>query len=865
MRPLLLTSITTAVALTLTTAARAEPHSRIEADWFPFGVPALSNGATSGSPIDLSFLSPDPAGSHGRLVARDDGEIVDGQGTVVKLFGTNVCDFHAMPPLELARPIAVRLRELGVNFVRLHYYDYAAAPEGMMKPDGRTLDPTKLDQFHHFVAELAAAGVYTDVNLHVARHYPEQPAEWSDWMGKGVDRVLPRLIEDQKSFARQVLTTPNPHRDGKSLAEDPAVAFVEINNENSLMREGWTRLSSLPAGDLGPLARRWNDFLVGRYGDTAALREAWNDGLTSGGGEKLPKGVADLALESGGDATLRPDAGRSAVRWTVTRAGPNPWSHQLHDHGVAVKDGDAIVLRLRYRGTGPVGVRLMHDGSPWTSATPSVSLPASREWRDVAVSWTVADDAPAVPLRLSFDAGNRPGTYEIADLSLRPGALPGVTEGQSLEDGTVPVPGLTGNGRAVAAWRDFCESLELDYTAEMTRFLKGDLGVTAMIWDTQANYGGGVGLVRESRFGDVIDLHGYPAHPTDVTQPDGPRTWQVSRKSVLGEGLGEWTSAGFWQVGSMPLAMTEFDLNPPQDYNSESYPMLSLLAAYQGWDLLGEYAWHTFEPGEDPQTLYTPFHTAGNPAQIAFMPASALMFRLGLVEPAGDAATLSVHEEAMLDADLGWSSLKPFWRGFGADDLSPLRQRLLVNLEPGDGEASISGKLRPGDAAGVTVSDTKQIRLDRTTAGKETLTVDAPALKMAFGHTLGKTFDLGDVRIEVTQAGTLAGDYANVALVALDGRPVAESQKLLLTAVARVHGEGWRFQDDADTTVIFGEGQNRAEPVAVRLSMPGGSWRMSPLDGTGRPAGGGVGGASGATLDTAGLNSLWFLIEPAGE
>ncbi len=33
-----------------------------------------------------------------------------------------------MPPEALAEPMARRLRELGFNFVRLHYFDWAAVP-----------------------------------------------------------------------------------------------------------------------------------------------------------------------------------------------------------------------------------------------------------------------------------------------------------------------------------------------------------------------------------------------------------------------------------------------------------------------------------------------------------------------------------------------------------------------------------------------------------------------------------------------------------------------------------------------------------------------------------------------------------------
>ena len=835
-------------------AAAAEPHTQVEADWYEFVVPTLSTDRTAGSPIDLSYLSPDPAGSNGHLRA-DGDDIVDGDGNRVVLFGTNICDWHAMPPADLARPVAQRLKQLGINFIRLHYYDYAPAPEGMMQEDMKTVDPEKLDEFHRLIAELADAGIYTDVNLHVARVYPGTPAGFH--MGKGVDRVLPRLIEDQKSFARQVLAAPNPHRDGRTLAEDPAVAIVEINNENSLLRDFWTLVAGLSEEQAPGLRGRWNEYLREKYGGTDGLAEAWNDDLPPESGESLIGGASALGAEAGGGgrSTLTRDG--DAAKWVVEERGSDVWNHQLHIGNVPLEDGDQAVLRLRYRGTQDLGVRVMNDGGSWVSVTAAVRLPASEQWKEYAISWTVEDAEPDVPNRLSFDAFNTTGTYEIADLSLRRGALPGVTGEQSLEDDTVPLPGLAGNGRAVADWRDFCEQIELDYSADMRRFLKDDLGVRAMVFDTQANYGGGVGLVRETRQ-DLVDTHDYPTHPV-ATEVDGERAFRVEQKSLLGEAFGSLPGRARWNVVGMPAGVSEYDVNPPQDYNSESYPLLALMAAYQGIDMIGEYAWLNFQPTYTPDTLAHPYHTSGNPAQIAFIPAAALIMRGGTIEPAGDAVTMTVHEQNLLDGDIGWSPLGDDWERHGVDDSVPWRQAVRLRVEPGAGPATLEGGVRGGGERSIIESDTGQIRIDRTAEGGETLTVDAPAIKMAFGHTLGKTFELGGVTIAVTEAGAQSGDYANVALVALDGKPVAESDRMLLAGVARVHGQGWRFLDEDDTTVKLGDGPTMAEPTGVTLTLPGGPWTLTPLDGTGRPAGEPM---SGSEFDTRGLQSLWFLIEP---
>ena len=84
-------------------------------DWFPFVIPTLANARTQNSPIDLSFLSPEAAGTHGFLRAQGE-KIVDGRGREVRLFGTNITDYHVMPPKEQAPLIARRLREPGRQF-----------------------------------------------------------------------------------------------------------------------------------------------------------------------------------------------------------------------------------------------------------------------------------------------------------------------------------------------------------------------------------------------------------------------------------------------------------------------------------------------------------------------------------------------------------------------------------------------------------------------------------------------------------------------------------------------------------------------------------------------------------------------------
>ncbi|MEL7089975.1 MAG: carbohydrate binding domain-containing protein, partial [Planctomycetota bacterium] len=325
---------------------------------------------------------------------------VDGRGREVRLFGTNICDVHVMPPAELAEPIARRLRELGFNFIRLHYYDYAPAPDGLMNDDMRTLNPAKLDQMDRLVSELKRHGIYIDLNLHVARNYPDQPEGWAE-MGKVLDRVSPALIQDQKDFARQLLTHVNAYT-GVAYADEPAIAIVEINNENSALlstSSGNAMLfGSLPDTHRLPIKAQWNVWLQGRYESTDALRAAWDGDLREIGDEVLrnpdfAQDTAEWEHEASGIAEgsveVRETHGGPVLTWSATRRGSEQWNHQLHQTDVAVEDGVPYVLSFRARSDDleRLTVSVMHQESPWETVAGPSRFELADGWQNFEVAW----------------------------------------------------------------------------------------------------------------------------------------------------------------------------------------------------------------------------------------------------------------------------------------------------------------------------------------------------------------------------------------------------------------------------------------------------------------------------------------------
>src|ERR1700723_1566484 len=194
------------------------------------------------SPVDVSFLLDAPAGKHG-FVRAQGAHLVTGDGKRIRFWGVNVTDWSKgsiMVPSKEDSPLwAATLARFGVNCVRFQFLDLPT-PRGLIdgkRDDTRALDPEVLDREDFFIAELEKRGIYIDFNLLVGRPFKAgdgvQDANLLRQGAKGTSLFDRRMIELQKEYAQQLLAHRNPYTK-LNYTEDPAVAIVEINNENAL-------------------------------------------------------------------------------------------------------------------------------------------------------------------------------------------------------------------------------------------------------------------------------------------------------------------------------------------------------------------------------------------------------------------------------------------------------------------------------------------------------------------------------------------------------------------------------------------------------------------------------------------------------
>jgi hypothetical protein len=812
----------------------AEPPPSRTADdthgWFPFTLDGLDASAT---PTDVSFLNAEPAGASGFVRAKS-GHFVDGAGRRIRFFGTNLTATACFPDKADAPKIARHLRKLGINVVRFHFMDNGGAPNGLFASDKRSFDPEQLDKLDFLIAELKKNGIYANLNLHVARRYPgiEGEAAKRFDLGKVLDRFYPPFIEMQKEYARALVGHKNPYT-GRTYADEPAVLCIELNNENTIFPFWGGSTDGLPEPYGSELVKQWNAWLKGRYGTTADLAAAWSQGQ-SGAGKELLRNAGEAAswvVQDTNGVTSKLERVEGGLRWSADRAGTELWHLQIFQTGLPLEDGKTYTVTLEARlGKGSqqdVEVSAMLDQADWHNVGLTKTAILGPDYRTFEWSFR-AENVVQGHGRLNISLRNEPGVVELRSVRLRTGAPPTLSAGQTIEASSVPLPSGAGAGAQADDYARFLYDTEHRATKAVADVLRVELKAKSPIVNTQASYGGVYGILRETSIGDFVDMHGYWQHPSFPAGWSNTR-WTIRNVSQIGARDGG-TLAGMavYRVAGYPFSVSEYNTPTPNDYAAETLPLYSAFAALQDWDAIYFYTFLDFKTAWQADKLLGFFDFAGHPGKLVFAPAAALAFRRGLVRASVKPVTLALPKD-MTSPGSSEGTLSTLWAKLGVPQKAAATRALAVRLVEGKGEPSVSEKVDPGD---VWRSDTGEIAW--ASGGADgAFTVTAPGLRLAAGPLAGRKIEVGDVAIEV---GRMPRPYACVEMVAIDGKPIAQSSRVVLAVAARVENRHMGWNSDRSTVgKEWGEGPTIAEPVPITVTVPGTGWKAQALDGRGAP------------------------------
>jgi hypothetical protein len=238
--PILLAVSLAVAALAAATAAGAAE------EMVPFVIPTTPNAKSL-----VAIGAGEPFATDAKRVEAREGHFWR-DGKRYRVWGVNICFGAAFPAHADAERAAERLAQAGVNSVRLHHMDCHPFPNGIWEPKGEMdLSAEALDRLDYFIDQLARRGVCVNVNLHVSRTHSQhlglpREGEMPDY-DKVIGIFTPRLVEAQRKYARDLLTHVNAYRKVR-YADDPAVAFVEITNEDSFFMWGARPVGGLAQG-----------------------------------------------------------------------------------------------------------------------------------------------------------------------------------------------------------------------------------------------------------------------------------------------------------------------------------------------------------------------------------------------------------------------------------------------------------------------------------------------------------------------------------------------------------------------------------------------------------------------------------------
>ena len=392
-----------------------------------------------------------------------------------------------------------------------------------------------------------------------------------------------------------------------------------------------------------------------------------------------------------------------------------------------------------------------------------------------------------------------------------------------------PVPRLKSQETAAAPRERYETELAFYMDAEnrfyqdMSRYLKKDLGVKVPITGTadHSHTSSPYTMLASLANLDILDGHVYWQHPGSpppvntpmVNDPLNSTVVQLSRTAFAGK----------------PYTVSETNHPFPNDWASEGIPTLAAYGAFQDWDAIIMY---TFEPKLAPYWkpyVGDPFDISLDPVRMTEMATGALTFLRGDVRPAREAVSRTYSSEQVLESRKLPRSEAPYYTpGFPLS--LPLEHAVRIQSLDGPPTAAMTAS-----AANPIVSDTKELAWYTSPTKTGLVTVETDRTQALIGFVKANARSLKNLSAEITN------NFASIVLSSLDGKPIAQSFRMLLTAGSRVSNTNLKWNEAHTRTASQGESPSLIEPVTGTVMLRGiakaATVSAAALDGAGRPIG----------------------------
>lgn len=260
------------------------------------------------TPIDMRHLNEETAGEHGFIRLSEDGEhFVRGDGQPIRFWsGADYIwrlpfkdDNLRVSPTEKA-DVAHKARwaaKRGMNMVRFHGHLPPKRRRGGDPVTREDINEVDLHGAWYMVAAFKEEGIYSTISPYWGSHTDNEEGWDLGFEGGNLSGLVffyEPVQEMYKHWLRRLYTEENPYT-GIPLKDDPAVAIIQLQNEDSLLFYTESRIKGEPRRQLH---RMFADFLEEKYGSLekafSRYRSEYESGWDMRGEDSLENGTAGL-------------------------------------------------------------------------------------------------------------------------------------------------------------------------------------------------------------------------------------------------------------------------------------------------------------------------------------------------------------------------------------------------------------------------------------------------------------------------------------------------------------------------------------------------------------------------------------------
>ena len=821
----------------------------------------------------------EPIGANDFVTVTADGNF-EVNGKQLRIYGNNIwSDPGLYPDKDKAALIAGRLRKFGFNVVRNN--SFLNDIWGLKKLGGPNIlyYEDRLDKYFYFVNELKKQGIRVVLAWNYElKHTAEEGIPVQDSV-KGTHAICDyynrQLINARKHIFQDFISRVNPYT-GLALKDDPAVALVEVVNEdwlfldflnNSLkpIKNGGT----LPSYYSQELDTLWNQYLANLYGTDEGLRNAWHIGSVSSVNilqdssfeNSTPGQYWKLMVLNGAAAGLQFNngagvSGNKCGKITITTSTGTDWHVQFYQEGFAVEKDTIYQVKFWAKASKNISIlsSLSKFGSPYTIyGNKQVFLTTA--WQEYSFTATPGE-SNLLDAYMSFSLGADTGSVYFDNITLRKYGGVDLLAGESLTAQNIKRFQKSELAQFASKRKTdevaFYVDLEEKYFDEFYSFMRNECSIRVPISGQNFLMGAPDNKIQ-SRL-DYIDNHNYWKLPlTDYTGQ-----LLFDNKPMVKDPEGSTVKNLFRGIAfkNKPFAVGEYNHPYFTDYYVETPFYLTAYSSLHDADAMMFFCYASAPQSMEEDIVNSELDFARNNIQMAFAPSFSKAFRDKLISVSNQPVEMKMTNNDLLSTPFTtpeWELYPPAY-----PDLLGLVHKIVVSDY--NSSTPFSGNTIPPEPGNPYTSDTQELIWDKNGI----FTINTPKFIAAVGFLQNyPNKEIGNLKMI---SGNVFGGFT---WISLTDNNLKETTKSLLTIGTKQENTNTVWNADKSRVLNIGTAPTIIEPasLAFQLTIHADSIRVNALDVKGQASGSkkvyfpANGNLYTISIDQTTNPSLWFGIE----